>query len=86
MFTIVTVVTVLFAFNFDWLLHPLTDSLKYTNIYLHALLVNLPRGAVANAALELIYRLCRYDILNTDDLYDDHLGFGNHESVSPRYE
>ena len=36
------------TFSAKWLLLPLLSSLKLTAIYLHVLLVNLPRGAVEN--------------------------------------
>jgi hypothetical protein len=33
----------------------------------------------------LIYELCRYDIIPTDDLYDNVIGFDEHEALSPRF-
>jgi hypothetical protein len=84
--TVLTVVIMIFSWRYDWLLHPLTDSLRYANIYLHALLVNLPRGAVTNAAFGFIYKLCRYDVLPTDEIYDEYLFFGKHKALSPRFE
>ena len=47
-FSITTALILITSWRYEWLMHPLTDSLRYTTIYLHVILVNLPRGAVTN--------------------------------------
>ena len=41
---------------------------------------------MTNAAFGFIYKLCRYDVLPTDEIYDEYLFFSKYEGLTPRFE
>jgi hypothetical protein len=67
----------------SYLLAAMLFSVKYTNLYLHLILVNVPKGVIKNDMFTLIYQACRFDIVVIN--YDKYIGFETHKPNSPNF-
>jgi len=58
-------------------------SVKYTNLYLHLILVNVPKSVTKNAMFTVIYTACRFDIINID--FNKYMHFETHVPITPHF-
>jgi hypothetical protein len=65
----------------------LAVAFQFTTVFLHSLLVNIPRGGTTNVLFEYLYKMCRYDLIPyMDEIYDTYLGFPPHKALNNRME
>lgn len=82
----VTVVIALVSLTQTAMLSQIMSGIKYTNFYLHTILINVPRGPESNALFTVIYEACRFVFWSPEEYYDEYIGFDDDEAVSPRFE
>jgi hypothetical protein len=72
------------AYTQSYLLAAMLFSAKYTTLYLHIILVNVPKGVTKNAMFTLIYRACRFDFIEVK--FNDYVYFETEVPKTPHFD